>query len=46
MPYMCVSTLFQVHLGCKLFSSLVEALKGLKAQDTLQSKEILFSDTC
>jgi hypothetical protein len=31
MPYMWVSAMFQVNLGCKLFPSLVEALKGLKA---------------
>ena len=35
MPYMCVSALFQVYLGCKLFPSLVEALKGLKEENKL-----------
>ena len=43
MPYMCVSALFQVYLGFKLFPSLVEALKGSKAEDVLAEDEILFS---
>ena len=42
MPYMCVSALFQVYLGCKLFPSLVEALKGLKEENKLSLQNSIF----
>ena len=42
MPFMCVSALFQVYLGCKLFPSLVEALKGSKAEDVLAAENSIF----